>query len=103
MAKAVKQKKKKKLKLLNFSVVFFMLSAILYLGSTLFLRTYNNSLSSKKQEIEAKISELKVANGALAVEVNTLNNRERVNTIAADKGLSLDQNNIITITKTDGD
>ncbi len=103
MAKAVKQKKKKKLKLLNFSVVFFMLSAILYLGSTLFLRTYNNSLSSKKQEIEAKISELKVANDALAVEVNTLNNRERVNTIAADKGLSLDQNNIITITKTDGD
>ncbi|MBP3868092.1 MAG: hypothetical protein J6D38_03175 [Solobacterium sp.] len=103
MAKAVKQKKKKKLKLLNFSVVFFMLSAILYLGSTLFLRTYNNSLSSKKQEIEAKISELKVANDALAVEVNTLNNRERVNTIAADRGLSLDQNNIITITKTDGD
>lgn len=103
MAKAVKQKKKKKLKLLNFSVVFFMLSAILYLGSTLFLRTYNNSLSSKKQEIEAKISELKVSNDALAVEVNTLNNRERVNTIAADKGLSLDQNNIITITKTDGD
>ncbi|MBR3203405.1 MAG: cell division protein FtsL [Solobacterium sp.] len=103
MAKAVKQKKKKRLKLLNFSVVFFMLSAILYLGSTLFLRTYNNSLSSKKQEIEAKISELKVANDALAVEVNTLNNRERVNTIAADKGLSLDQNNIITITKTDGD
>ena len=103
MAKAVKQKKKKKLKLLNFSVVFFMLSAILYLGSTLFLRTYNNSLSSKKQEIEAKISELKVANDALAVEVNTLNNRERVNTIAADKGLSLDQNNIITITKANGD
>ena len=103
MAKKIKQKKKKKLKLLNFSVVFFMPSAILYLGSTLFLRTYNNSLSSKKQEIEAKISELKVANDALAVEVNTLNNRERVNTIAADKGLSLDQNNIITITKTDGD
>ncbi len=103
MTKAVKQKKKKKLKLLNFSLVFFMLSAILYLGSTLFLRTYNNSLSAKKQEIEARINELRVTNDAVAVEVNTLNNRERVNTIAADKGLSLDQNNIITITKTDGD
>ena len=103
MTKAVKQKKKKKLKLLNFSLVFFMLSAILYLGSTLFLRTYNNSLSAKKQEIEARINELRVTNDAVEVEVNTLNNRERVNTIAADKGLSLDQNNIITITKTDGD
>ncbi len=103
MATAMKRKKKKRIKLLNFSVTFFLVSSILFLGSTLFLRTYNNSLSSKKQEIEAKITELQVANDAVAVEVNTLNNRERVNTIAADKGLSLDQNNIITITKTDGD
>ncbi|MBO7703920.1 MAG: hypothetical protein J6S26_05690 [Solobacterium sp.] len=103
MTKNVNRKKKKKLKLINFAVVFFLTSSLLYLGSTLFLRTYNNSLSSRKQEIEAKITELQVANDAVAVEVNTLNNRERVNTIASDKGLRLEQNNIITITKTNGD
>ena len=32
MAKNVAKKKKKKIKLLNFSVVFFMISALLYLG-----------------------------------------------------------------------
>ncbi len=103
MSVSEKRKKKKRLKLGTFTGVFFLASALLYLASTLFLRTYNNSLSSKKQEIEAKITELQVANDAVAVEVNTLNNRERVNSIATDKGLSLDQNNIITITKTDGD
>lgn len=103
MAKSNRNRKKKKLKLLNFAVSFFMVSCLMYLASTLFLRTYNNQLSSQKQEIEAKITELQVANDAVAVEVNTLNNRERVNTIASDKGLSLEQNNIITITKTDGE
>ena len=96
-------RKRKKIRLVNFTVFLFVISSILFLASTLFLRTYNTQLSSQKQEYEAKISELRVANDAIAVEVNTLNNRERVNTIAADKGLSLDQNNIITITKTDGD
>ncbi len=103
MAATGKNRKKKRLKFGTFTCVFFLVSSLLYLMSTLFLRTYNNSLSSKKQEIEAKITELQIANDAVAVEVNTLNNRERVNSIAMDKGLSLEQNNIITITKTGGD
>ena len=103
MAANMKKRKKKRLKLGTFTGVFFLISALLYLMSTLFLRSYNNSLSSQKQEIEAKITELQIANDAVAVEVNTLNNRERVNSIAMDKGLRLEQNNIITITKANGD
>ena len=103
MAATGKNRKKKRLKFGTFTCVFFLVSSLLYLMSTLFLRTYNNTLSSKKQEIEAKITELQIANDAVAVEVNTLNNRERVNSIAMDKGLSREQNNIITITKTGGD
>lgn len=103
MAANRKNRKKKHLKLGTFTCVLFLVSALLYLMSTLFLRTYNNQLSSQKQEIEAKITELQIANDAVAVEVNTLNNRERVNSIAMDKGLRLEQNHIITITKTNGD
>ncbi|MBQ9328284.1 MAG: cell division protein FtsL [Solobacterium sp.] len=103
MARTNAKRKKKRLRT-NIAVgVLFIISCLAFLTSTLFLRTYNNSLSSHKQELEAKITELQIANDAVAVEVNTLNNRERVNSIAADKGLSLEQNNIITITKTDGD
>lgn len=103
MAKTLKKKRKKKLKLPFFTAALFFVSVMSYLASVLFLRTYNNSLSSQSQEIMAKINELQVQNDAVAVEVNTLNNRERVNSIAADNGLSLEQNNIITITKTDGE
>ncbi len=103
MAKTAKKNKKKTLRLPTFTAIFFFVSVLSYLASVLFLRTYNNSLSSQKQEIAAKISALQVQNDAVAVEVNTLNNRERVNSIAADNGLSLEQNNIITITKTDGE
>lgn len=103
MAKSLKKKKKKKLRLPVFTAVLFFVSVMSYLASVLFLRTYNNSLSSERQKILVQINELQVQNDAVAVEVNTLNNRERVNSIAADNGLSLEQNNIITITKTDGE
>ena len=102
MAKAVR-KKKKKLRLTVFTAVFFFISVLSYLASVLFLRTYNNQLSSEQQKIAGQIAELQVQNDAVRVEVNTLNNRERVNSIASDNGLSLEQNNIITITKNDGD
>ena len=58
MAENTKSRKKRKLKMGTFSMTLLVISSLLYLCSTLFLRSYNNSLSSKKQEIEAKIAEL---------------------------------------------
>lgn len=103
MKKTTKKTTRKRLKLGTFSVFLFLFSCTVYLCSALFLRSYNNSLSSRKQSIEAQISDLEVQNEAVAVEVNTLNNRERVSAIAADDGLSMNQDNVVTITKTGGD
>lgn len=94
-------RKKKHFRLLRFTAALFLISSLAYIASALFLRTYNNSLSSQKQAIDAQIAQLQVENDAVAVEVNTLNNRERVSSIASDDGLSLDQDNIVTITPTD--
>ena len=101
MTKRKIKKRKKEFRLMKVSFSMFLLACISYLGSSLFLRSYNNSISTKQQEIAAQISSLQVQNDAVAVEVNTLNNRDRVNTIANDNGLSLDESNIVTITKTD--
>lgn len=101
MAKIVRKKKKKKMKLVSFAVSFFLFSAVSYLGSALFLRTYNNTLSTQKQSIDSKIADLQTQNDAVKVEIQTLSTRDRVDTIASDNGLSLDQSNIITITTTD--
>ncbi len=103
MANRAKRKKKRSIKLQNFAAVLFVFAVACYLASALFLRTYNNSLSTQVQGISAKIATLQVQNDAVAVEVNNLNSRERVSTIAGDDGLTLDQTNIVTITKTDGE
>lgn len=105
MAKIVRKKKKKSLKLVQFTVTFFAFSVFLYLASALFLRTYNNSLSAKKQVIEAQIADVQVQNDALRVVIQTLSTRDRVDNIADENGLRMDQDSIITITtaSTDGE
>ncbi len=98
-----KKSRKKNLKLVTFTAVFFIFSCTCYLVSSLFLRSYNNSLSTQKQSIEAKIAEIQLANAAAKVEIQTLSTRERVDNIAAENGLSLHQDSIITITTSASD
>ncbi|HAE15604.1 MAG: hypothetical protein IKF00_13100 [Solobacterium sp.] len=98
MTKQAKKKNKKGVKLVNFTAVFFIISCTLFLASSLFLRSYNNALSTQKQAVEAKITEIQLANAAAKVEIQTLSTRERIDTIASDNGLKLHQDNIITIT-----
>ena len=98
-----RNKNRKNVKLMGFTTVFFIFSCICYLASALFLRSYNNSLSTQKQTIDAKIAEIQLANAAAKVEIQTLSTRERVDNIAAENGLSLHQDSIITITTTASD
>lgn len=102
MAKVVK-KKRKKIRLVQFTAFVFFASVMAFLASSLFLRTYNNSLSSKKQEIEMQIAQLQVDNDAVRVDISTLSARDRVNNIASENGLRMEQDNIITITTSDGE
>ena len=98
MTKQAKKKNKKGVKLVNFTAVFFIISCTLFLASSLFLRSYNNALSTQTQTVEAKITEIQLPNAAAKVEIQTLSTRERIDTIASDNGLKLHQDNIITIT-----
>ena len=99
MAKIVKVKKKRSMRLQVFTLLFFSVSLVMYLCSRLFLRSINNSLSTQKQQIETQIAALKVENDAVKVAIQGLSNRERVVSIATDAGLSMNQSNIVTITK----
>ncbi|MDY6034495.1 MAG: hypothetical protein SPI63_02720, partial [Bulleidia sp.] len=93
-----KKKQKKNTAFLNFAVWMFMISATLYLASSIFLRTYNNSLSAQTQQMEADIATLHTQNDALKVEILNLGSNIRVDEIAANNGLSKKQENIVTIT-----
>ena len=65
MAKIVKVKKKRSMRLQVFTLLFFSVSLVMYLCSSLFLRSINNSLSTQKQQIETQIAALKVENDAV--------------------------------------
>ena len=98
-----KKKHRKHFSFMRFAVLLFFFSAILYLGSALFLRSYNNSLSTKKQSIDAQIATVETQNDAVQVEIQTLSSSDRVDQIAANNGMSRNQSNVTTIEKSTAD
>lgn len=98
MAKGTKRRKlKRSVSLLNVSVILFGFSVLLYLTSALFLRSYNNSLSTRKQEISQEIAMLELQNDAVEVEIAQLASADRVDYIAANNGLTRNSSNVISI------
>ncbi len=102
-AKNVKRKKtskrnKRSNALLTFSVIIFMFSGLCYLGSSLFLRSYNNSLSTQKQDVLREITALQTQNDTMSKDIDVLQTSNRVYEEAGTVGLSLNLDNVITIT-----
>lgn len=93
-----KKKTRRHFNLTKFSIVLFVFSGFLFFMTALFLRTYNNSLSTKAQAINSDIATLETQNDALQVDIETLSSSERVEGIAASNGMSRNQDAIITIT-----
>ena len=95
------KKKKSRLDLLRFSLNIFLVAAGMFFVSALFCRSYNNSLSTKIQKTNTQITALETENDAMQVDIQTLANRDRVNTIASDAGMSTDSDSVITISAAD--
>lgn len=96
------RKPKRRINILKLSTALFLFSAILYLFSAIFLRSYNNSLSTRTQSISSDIVTMQAQNDALQVDIETLSSSERVEGIAASNGMKRNQDSIITITDTTG-
>lgn len=97
IVKVKKKNKKRKINLFRISASILLMSLLMALASTLFLRSYNNSLSTQKQSIEQQIALIETQNDAVRVEIQTLSSSDRVDEIAAQDGMSRNQNNVITI------
>lgn len=99
MAKGTQRKKvKRTFALFNFSILLFSFSVLLYLGGALFLRSYNNSLSSRAQELTQEIAMLELQNDAVEVEIAQLASADRIDEIASNNGLTRNSGNVISIT-----
>ncbi|MCF0110100.1 MAG: cell division protein FtsL [Erysipelotrichaceae bacterium] len=96
MAKIVKTRKRR-MRFEGLSVTLFIVTGFMWMASCLFLRSYNNSLSLKTQQINSQIATLETENAAVTLEIQTLSTRDRVVGIANEGGLDMNQGNIITV------
>ena len=79
--------------------ILAIMSSALYITSSLLLQSYNNDLSMQIQSIKNDITTIQETNDALKINIQSLSSNNRVQEIANDAGLSLNQNNIISISK----
>lgn len=92
MAKIVK--KKRRLRIEGIATVFFIVSAMLYLGSALFLKSYNVTLSKSLTIKENELGEREEAIEETRIAVKELENRDRILGVAESDGIAPNQNNV---------
>ena len=98
MAKIVKKNKnRRKLKFESMATLLFMVSLLLYLGSSIFLKSNNVNLGKTAADYEKEISDVKEEKEALRVEVEQLRARDRILAQAKDQGLQTNQDNVVII------
>lgn len=96
MAKLVK-KKRRRIRIEAVAVIMISLSLICWLLSSLFVNTINTSLTIKIQQMNNQVELLKNENQSLNIEIQSLQNKERVYVIAKDAGLDQNQDNVISV------
>ena len=96
MARIVKRKKRK-IDMYGFSIVLFIVSLIFWLIASLFVKTRNDSLTSKIQNMTEELEMLRCENQSLNYEIQTLVNKDRIYELAAAADLDQVSDNIISI------
>jgi cell division protein FtsL len=90
---------RRKPKLMAWTGLFFALCLMAYLATSFFLRSYNVSLSVEVQNTTSKVAFLQDSNKALTKEVQTLSDFNRVMAIAKAAGLTINNDNVIQLSK----
>ena len=95
MKKVVKRKRRVKFE--KIITRTFMITGILYVLSSLGLRSYNSYLNVTNQKYQVEIATLSKENEVIQMEVNQLSTYDRIMSIAGQDGMSNDNDNIITV------
>ena len=91
------KKKRKTNKFNQGATIFFSFAVVVYLGVSLFVCTANTNLTMEIQNITNRISELKLENEKMSISISSLENKDRVYTMASDAGLDQNQDNLISL------
>lgn len=86
-------------KLKAWTGLFFALCLVAYLATSFFLRSYNVALSVEVQNTSREVALLQDSNKALTKEVQSLSDFNRVLAIAKAAGLTINNDNVIQLSK----
>ncbi len=93
----IKTRRIKRMKISAISFLFLVFAASLYLLSSLFLRTYNVSLSRRIRANKNEIYSCSLENEQLQQDIQNLSSYDRVMNIAMGDNMALFQANITTV------
>lgn len=91
------RKRRRKVRFEGVCLLFFALMFIIWLASALFVNTINASLTIEIQNKTNEINLLKNENKDLNIEIQTLQNKDRVYLLAQTAGLDQNQDNIVAL------
>jgi len=92
------KKTRRKLKLEAVGALILVLSGMTFLLTSIVLRSINVSMSVALQNRSQELATLESQNKALAKEIQTLSDFERVAAIAKEAGLTLNNANVVEFT-----
>ena len=98
MAKIVR-KKRRRLKIEGLATLVFVFAIFASLVSSLFIRSINNSLTMKIEDMNKETAALKLENDKINLEIQNLISKDRVYDIATEAGLTQNQDNVVNVVK----
>jgi len=96
MAK-LRKRKTRRLRLEGIAVIMFTCALLCLMLSSLFIKTRNASLTMKIQELNAEVAALQNDNQSINIEIQTLENKDRVFVIAQAANMAQTQDNIVSV------
>ena len=96
MARIV-EKKRRKIRLEAVAVLLIIPAVILSIFSSLFLRQVKASLMIRIQNMNNECTTLRSENQRLAIEIQTLQNKDRIYNLATEAGLQQNEANVISM------
>lgn len=90
-------RKRRTLKLTGVIFVMFMVSFVVFLGTSIFLRSYNVSMNYTKYQLEAQIAQMKSENEVLKFDVRELGNYDRIANIINAENMTVNETNVRVI------
>ena len=95
MAKMIRRKRR--LSFISKCTIVMSISLVAWLFTSLFIGSLNTTLTIDIQNMNNELATIKAQNQQLNIDIQTLQNKYRVYTIAKDAGLNQNQDNVVSV------